>query len=116
MAYRFGKRMRQLRREAGVTGVELCQRIGVAEKMVSVWERHAPPPTPQRIIQICEALGIEDHQPELLKLAIQARGQIEIDFDELPEDVGDILAELALRASENRLSKKQVAAIAAILG
>jgi transcriptional regulator with XRE-family HTH domain len=71
----FGQRLRELRRDAGVTQRELAQRTNLDFSYISKLENDRnPPPAADTIVRICEALSI----PAERLLALKGRLPSEI--------------------------------------
>jgi len=71
----FGQRLKQLRREAGVTQRELAQKTGLDFSYISKLENDRnPPPAADTIVRICDALGV----PAERLLALKGRLPSEI--------------------------------------
>ena len=54
----FGKRLKQLRLQTGMSQEELAERVGVAHKTVSYWENAHNPVTLSKIPLIADALNV----------------------------------------------------------
>ncbi len=54
----FGKRLKQLRLQVGMSQEELAERVGVANKTVSYWENAHNPITLSKIPLIANALNV----------------------------------------------------------
>lgn len=54
----FGKRLKQLRLQAGMSQEELAEQVGVATKTVSYWENAHNPVTLSKIPIIADILGV----------------------------------------------------------
>lgn len=54
----FGKRIRELRKTAGLNQADLAEKIGVARPNISFWENSPYPPL-EAITRICKALNID---------------------------------------------------------
>lgn len=48
----FGNRLKQLRLEAGMTQLQLAQRLGVTKSVVSYYEQQERSPSPEILIQL----------------------------------------------------------------
>jgi putative transcriptional regulator len=55
----FGRRLRELRQEAGLTQTELAERAGVKRDAVARWERGAREPGWFNVVALAEALGVD---------------------------------------------------------
>lgn len=54
----YGRKIRQLRKNAGLKQVDLAQMVGVSRPNISFWENADYPPL-EAIDKICKALGLE---------------------------------------------------------
>lgn len=54
----FGDRLARLRKERGITQVELAQRVGIAQPNISDYERGESQPSAEFIIKLVEILGV----------------------------------------------------------
>jgi transcriptional regulator with XRE-family HTH domain len=54
----FGKMLAELRRGKGFTQVELAKSIGVSQRMLAYYERHAKRPPLEKLHSIANVLGI----------------------------------------------------------
>lgn len=50
-------KIRECRKKAGLSGVELAKRIGVTSAAISKWESNDRNPTPEMIVKLAGALG-----------------------------------------------------------
>jgi transcriptional regulator with XRE-family HTH domain len=55
---KYGAYLAQLRREAGLSQVELARRLGVAQSNVAFWERSDKPPRSDLLRPMAEALNV----------------------------------------------------------
>lgn len=53
----FGKRLYQAREQAGLTQVELADKLGVIQQVVAAWERRDSALKPEQIKTLSEVLG-----------------------------------------------------------
>ena len=53
----FGKRVKQLRKQAGLSQEELAERAGISVDFVSLVERGINAPSFETLERLCEALG-----------------------------------------------------------
>jgi XRE family transcriptional regulator, fatty acid utilization regulator len=60
----FGTQLRALRRERGITLVQLGRAIGISITYLSQLERGGRPPKPDRLRKILAALGAEHREAE----------------------------------------------------
>jgi transcriptional regulator with XRE-family HTH domain len=54
----FGKMLAELRKHRGFTQVELANSIGVSQRMIAYYERHAKRPPLEKLHSIAKVLGI----------------------------------------------------------
>lgn len=54
----FGKRLKKLRQEAGISQEQLAEKVGVATKTVSYWENAHNPVTLSKIPLIADTLNV----------------------------------------------------------
>jgi len=54
----IGEQIRNLRKEAGVSQMELAERIGVSFQQIQKYEKGATKISVFRLLQICEAFGV----------------------------------------------------------
>lgn len=107
----FGSRLRELRESQDVTLTQAADRIGVKAATISNWERVLGlTPTPERVHQLCEVLGITDHEKELLRLANLERGEVTIRLSDLSEPGQEFLIRLEQLCRESKLTAKQAKA------
>jgi PTS system nitrogen regulatory IIA component len=105
----FGSTLRLLRVDAGLSLRELGARIGVSSAYLSRVENgHDPPPTPDRLIAIADALGLP--RPVLVELARQAGPAVSGYLERVPE-AGALFLEIAWRD----LPARQIARIKAFV-
>ena len=83
----FGVRLAALRRERGMTQLELAERMGVTDKAVSKWERDLSLPDAASLPRLAEALAVS--MEELMQGTAPLRGS--------PVRARDV-ADLALKA------------------
>jgi transcriptional regulator with XRE-family HTH domain len=55
----FGRQLRKLRSEAGLTQGDLAERSGISRQTISILERGARFPAPETLARLCEALGVD---------------------------------------------------------
>lgn len=60
----FGKTLREAREAKGLLQREVAERAGVLKAMVSKWEREFNWPSDEKLIAVCEVLGLEPPLPE----------------------------------------------------
>lgn len=58
MSISFGKRLKQLREEAGLTQKQLAQKAGLSQNGISQLEADAREPSWSSVIALAEALGV----------------------------------------------------------
>lgn len=80
----FGERLVRTRQEAGLSQVELAQRIGVDRRVIAHWERRSVTLKPEQIAALAEALRISaDHllglQPKRTKPGPKSKLQAQIE-------------------------------------
>ena len=68
----FGVRLAALRRERGMTQLELAERMGVTDKAVSKWERDLSLPDAASLPRLAEALAVS--MEELMQGTVPLRG------------------------------------------
>ncbi|MEQ8444121.1 MAG: helix-turn-helix transcriptional regulator [Alphaproteobacteria bacterium] len=112
----FGEKLRELRRERGVTLVELADAMGVSQAYLSALETgRRTKPTPARIDQICAFFGIIwDDAEELKDLANLSQPRVTIDTTGLGAEATEMANRLARRI--RRLDRKTIAEIARLIG
>ena len=54
----FGDRLRQLRKEQGLTQTELGKRVGISQRLVAYYEAQGGSPSPELLVKFADALGI----------------------------------------------------------
>ena len=54
----FGERLVKVRQQAGLSQVELAERVGVDRRVIAHWERHSITLKPEQIVSLTQALGI----------------------------------------------------------
>jgi transcriptional regulator with XRE-family HTH domain len=54
----FGDRLRQLRKERGLTQAQLGDRMGISQRLVAYYEAQGGSPSPELLVQFAEALGV----------------------------------------------------------
>jgi transcriptional regulator with XRE-family HTH domain len=54
----FGERLVQARQQAGLSQVELAERIGVDRRVIAHWERRSVTLKPEQIVSLAQILGI----------------------------------------------------------
>ena len=95
----FGERLRDLRRERGVTLKDLSEALGVSQAYLSALETgRRPRPTPARVDQICAFFGIIWDEAEALKdLARLSQPRVTIDTTGLSPEATQLANRLAQR-------------------
>ena len=56
------EKFRAIRRDLGLTGEQVGERIGVSKSAISAWERGDDVPSPENLKRAIEALGVEPEQ------------------------------------------------------
>ena len=54
----FGDRLRQLRKEQGLTQTELGKRMGISQRLVAYYEAQGGSPSPELLVKFADALGV----------------------------------------------------------
>lgn len=54
----LGKRITQARRNAGLSQVQLAEKLGLPQQVVAAWERKAITVRSDNLIKLCEALSV----------------------------------------------------------
>jgi transcriptional regulator with XRE-family HTH domain len=57
----FGDRLRQLRKEQGLTQTQLGQRMGISQRLVAYYEAQGGSPSPELLVKFADALGVSTH-------------------------------------------------------
>jgi transcriptional regulator with XRE-family HTH domain len=97
----FGQRLRQLRREAKLTLLDLADDKGCTIVYISAIERgEKNPPSPKVIEAILKKLGRLDLLDEMLLLALRSRKSIEIQLHDKSPEAAEMLACLARRVEQ----------------
>ena len=55
----FGKRLKEMRTEAGLTQMALAKMVGLSQKAVSSWEKDQREPSLANAVALAQALGVE---------------------------------------------------------
>jgi len=112
----FGAKLRELRKERGVTLVELADALGVSQAYLSALETgRRSKPTPARVDQICAYFGIIWDEAEALKdLAKVSRPRVTIDTTGLGPEATEMVNRLAQRI--RRLDREKIEEIARLIG
>ena len=112
----FGQRLRDLRRERGVTLKDLAEALGVSQAYLSALDTgRRPRPTPARVDQICAYFGIIWDEAESLKdLARLSQPRITIDTTGLSPEATRLANRLAQRI--RRLDGKKIQRLLETLG
>jgi len=82
----FGKRLAQVREQAGISQIELAQKIGVFQQTIALWERRANAVRSDTLTKLAQALGTS--VDELLGVTppkpkrLVARGRLQRVFEE----------------------------------
>jgi len=58
---RIGRKIRELRRQRGLTQMELAERVGVSFQQIQKYEKGATRISVERLDQICKVLGVGIH-------------------------------------------------------
>lgn len=95
----FGRRLREMRAERGVTLAEMAEALGVSSAYLSALETgRRPRPTPARLDQICAYFGIIWDEAEALKdLARVSQPRVTIDTAGLSAEATELANRLAQR-------------------
>ena len=112
----FGAKLRELRKERGVTLVELADALGVSQAYLSALETgRRSKPTPARVDQICAYFGIIWDEAEALKdLAKVSRPRVTIDTTGLGPEATEMVNRLAQRI--RRLDHEKIEEISRLIG
>jgi transcriptional regulator with XRE-family HTH domain len=54
----FGDRLRQLRKEQGLTQTALGERMGISQRLVAYYEAQGGSPSPELLVKFADALGV----------------------------------------------------------
>ena len=54
----FGDRLRQLRKEQGLTQTELGKRMGISQRLVAYYEAQGGSPSPELLVKFADALSV----------------------------------------------------------
>ena len=76
MAKTLGARIAQLRKEKGMTQLELAQQMGVTDKAVSKWERDLSCPDINTIPRLAQVLGVS--MDELMQIYTSDKPEHEV--------------------------------------
>lgn len=91
----LGTKIAELRKQNGMTQLELAERMGVTDKAVSKWERDLSCPDINSIPTLAEVLGVS--VDELMQSKKEAKAEAELSAAEPRSKVAEIL-ELAPKA------------------
>ena len=54
----FSERLKDLRKQAGLTQVEVAEKLGISQPAYASWERGAKKPTPENLVKIAQILNV----------------------------------------------------------
>lgn len=54
----FGERVRELRKEKGLSQIELSKNVGVGKSVISLWELNECEPTLSKLIALADFFGV----------------------------------------------------------
>ena len=54
----FSERLKDLRREAGLTQVEVAEKLGISQQAYASWERGVKKPTQENLVKIAHVLNV----------------------------------------------------------
>lgn len=54
----FAERLKELRKQANLTQVELAKRLGIGQSSYADWERSKKKPTQENLVKISQVLGV----------------------------------------------------------
>ena len=54
----FAERLKELRKQAHLTQVELAKRLGIGQSSYADWERGKKKPTPENLVKIAQVLSV----------------------------------------------------------
>ena len=55
---KFGRQLAAARKEAGITQLELAERIGVTQRVIAYWERESIGLKAEQLVSLANALGV----------------------------------------------------------
>jgi transcriptional regulator with XRE-family HTH domain len=112
----FGKELRRLRREAGLTLVDLATAASCSVVYVSQVERgDKPPPSPQHIKAMLTRIGCPEKVLSMTILAAQSRRAVEIGLRNKSPQEADMLIALARKSEAGEITDEVVKKILGLL-
>ena len=54
----FSERLKDLRKQAGLTQVDVAERLGISQPAYASWERGAKKPTQENLVKIAQVLNV----------------------------------------------------------
>ena len=54
----FSERLKDLRKQAGLTQVEVAEKLGISQPAYASWERGAKKPTQENLVKIAQILNV----------------------------------------------------------
>lgn len=104
---KFGERVKQLRRSAGMTQGQLAERIWVSKAAVSNYELSERNPSPEIIIKVARVFGVSTDY----LLGVENKRECTVDISGLPEeDIRFIQSAVTLLKKKNVKAKTKTVA------